>query len=139
MNRWILTLAGCTLAFGWLATGPAPLGAQEAEMAASSAADAEVALRFADYETRLNAILKIRRLEEQEFVSAVMVKVRAGEIPVPMLESSFLWVIENRPDTAYPFVYFERILRKQGALAGLEIPEFDYGVYSQRVQNRRLN
>jgi hypothetical protein len=99
----------------------------------------EVELRFADYEKRLNAILKTRRLEEQQFVNEVLQKVRAGELPVPLMESSFMWVLKNRPDTPYPFIYFERVLRLQAGLAEVEIPEFDYEVYSQRVQNRRTN
>jgi len=97
----------------------------------------EVELRFADYEAKLNAILKTRRNEEKEFVAAVLTKVRAGEIPVPMMESSFLWVINNRPDTKYPFVYFERVLRVQAKLAKVEIPEFDYQVYSERNNSQR--
>lgn len=90
----------------------------------------QVELRWADYEAKLNAILKTRRVEEQAFVNLVLEYVRAGKIPVPMLESSFLWVLSKRPGTKYPFIYFERVLRQQGALAGIDIPPFDYAIYS---------
>lgn len=113
--------------------------AQEQEFNPTADANEEVELRFADYEARLNAILKTRRLEEQEFVNAVLAKVRAGDLPVPMMESSFLWVLSNRPDTPYPFIYFERVLRLQGELAGVSIPEFDYGIYSDYGARRREN
>lgn len=118
---------------------PGTAAAQETETTEAQTAIAEVELRFADYEARLKALLKVRRLEEDRFVSDVMLLVRSGGIPVPMLESSFLWVRNNRPETDYPFVYFERVLRKQGELAEITIPPFDYSVYSQRGQNRRSN
>jgi hypothetical protein len=132
--------AGCGLVAGLLVACLTSIGnAQEEEFNPTAAANEEVELRFADYEARLNAILKTRRLEEQEFVNAVLQKVRAGELPVPMMESSFLWVLSNRPDTPYPFIYFERVLRLQAELADVSVPDFDYGIYSEYGARRREN
>ncbi len=112
---------------GWSSTTVVGQGANNPQQA-----EEEVELRFADYEAKLNAILKTRRDEEKEFVKAVLARVRSGDIPVPMMESSFLWVINNRPDTKYPFIFFERVLRIQAKLAKVEIPEFDYEIYNER-------
>lgn len=96
----------------------------------------EVELRFRDYEAKIQAILKTRLNEEKAFVSLVMEKVRAGEIPEKMVETSYKWVLNKHPDTNYPFVYFERVLRIQGEKAGIEIPPFDYDAYRQRLGRR---
>jgi hypothetical protein len=101
--------------------------------------DDEVELRFQDYEAKIQALLKTRLPEEKAFVSAVMAKVRAGEIPEKMVETSFKWVLNKHPDTNYPFVYFERVLRIQGEKAEIEIPVFDYEVYRQRLGRRSSN
>lgn len=108
------------------------LGATSAE---ATSAD-EVELRFRDYEAKIQAILKTRLTEEKAFVTLVMEKVRAGEIPEKMVETSYKWVLNKHPDTNYPFVYFERVLRIQGDKAGIEIPPFDYEVYRQRLGRR---
>lgn len=99
----------------------------------------EVELRFEDYEQRLNAILKTRRDEEKEFVERVVNKVKDGAIPERLVETSFKWVQNKRPDTNYPFVYFERVLRIQAKRLELEreIPPFDYDIYKRRVPLRR--
>jgi hypothetical protein len=132
---WLSSLVVLGIASGTAATA----GAQEASFNPAATANEEVELRFADYEARLNAILKTRRQEEQEFVNAVLQKVRAGELPVPVMESSFLWVLSNRPDTPYPFIYFERVLRLQAELADVSVPDFDYGIYSEYGARRREN
>lgn len=90
-------------------------------------------LRFTDYEERLNAILKTRRDEEKKFVNQVLLQVRAGELPEHLVETSYKWVINKRPDTNYPFVFFERVLRLHATALELEIPAFDYSIYDQRV------
>lgn len=105
---------------------------------ASSAIGQEVELRFEDYEQRLNAILKTRRDEEREFVERVVNKVKDGSIPERLVETSFKWVQNKRPNTNYPFVYFERVLRIQAKRLELErhIPAFDYDIYKRRVPTR---
>jgi hypothetical protein len=110
--------------------------AQEVTATSAAASDDEVELRFRDYEAKIQALLKTRLNEEKAFVSLVMEKVRAGEIPEKMVETSYKWVLNKHPDTNYPFVYFERVLRIQGDKAGIEIPPFDYEVYRQRLGRR---
>jgi hypothetical protein len=113
------------------------LRAQElSTTAADATSEDEVELRFRDYEAKIQAIVKTRLNEEKAFVSSVMEKVRAGEIPEKMVETSYKWVLNKHPDSNYPFVYFERVLRIQGDKAGIEIPPFDYEVYRQRLGRR---
>ncbi len=113
------------------------LRAQElSTTAAEATSQDEVELRFRDYEAKIQSILKTRLNEEKAFVTSVMEKVRAGEIPEKMVETSYKWVLNKHPDTNYPFVYFERVLRIQGDKAGIEIPPFDYEVYRQRLGRR---
>jgi hypothetical protein len=101
--------------------------------AKSNIDDADKDLRFTDYEARLNAILKTRRDEEKKFVSEVMALVRNGVLPERLIETSYKWVMNKRPGTDYPFIYFERVLRIQAAVMKLEIPAFDYSIYDQRL------
>lgn len=116
------------------------LKAQElSTTAAEATSQDEVELRFRDYEAKIQAILKTRLNEEKAFVTSVMEKVRAGEIPEKMVETSYKWVLNKHPDTNYPFVYFERVLRIQGDKAGIEIPPFDYEAYRQRLGRRSSN
>jgi hypothetical protein len=120
-----------------LLSQPGNLRAQElATTAAEATSEDEVELRFRDYEAKIQAILKTRLNEEKAFVTSVMEKVRAGEIPEKMVETSYKWVLNKHPDSNYPFVYFERVLRIQGDKAGIEIPPFDYEVYRQRLGRR---
>ena len=101
--------------------------------AKSNIDDADKDLHFTDYEARLNAILKTRRDEEKKFVSEVMALVRNGVLPERLIETSYKWVMNKRPGTDYPFIYFERVLRIQAAIMKLEIPAFDYSIYDQRL------
>jgi len=120
-----------------LLSQPDNLRAQElATTAAEATSEDAVELRFRDYEAKIQAILKTRLNEEKAFVTSVMEKVRAGEIPEKMVETSYKWVLNKHPDSNYPFVYFERVLRIQGDKAGIEIPPFDYEVYRQRLGRR---
>lgn len=107
------------------------VGSQVAQLSAQSTAD-ETDLRFQEYEQKIQALLKTRLPEEKTFVSEVMTKVREGELPERLVETSFKWVLNKHPDSNHPFVYFERVLRIQAKKLELEIPEFDYSVYRQR-------
>ena len=95
--------------------------------------DANKDLRFADYEARLNALLKTRRDEEKKFVSDVIALVKKGTLPERLIETSYKWVMNKRAGTDYPFVYFERVLRIQATIMKLPVPEFDYSIYDQRL------
>ena len=91
----------------------------------------EVDLRFEEYEELLNGLLRTRRDEEKAFVAVVLDRVQDGSIPERLVETSYKWVLNKRPNTNYPFVYFERVLRIQATQLELNqfIPEFDYEIY----------
>lgn len=100
--------------------------------------------QFVEFERRLNAILKTRRDEEKEFVGLVIEKVKADKLPIKLIDTSFEWVRNKRPDTEYPFYYFERVLRLEATKLGLEkeVPPFDYskvGVSGIREPGHQLN
>ncbi len=100
--------------------------------------------QFEEYERKLNAILKTRRDEEKAFVAAVVEKVKTGKLPSQLVQTSFQWVRNERPDTNYPFIYFEKVLRLQADKIDLadEVPAFDYSIYGsagQRVDGQYLN
>jgi hypothetical protein len=120
----LLVIALWSVVAGWDA---------QSVQAQSGVDDGEVRLRFDRYEEKINALLKTRRNEEKQFIADVMAKVRAGEIPEPLIETSYKWVLNKKPDTKYPFVYFERVLRLQAEKVGVEIPAFDYEIYRTRV------
>ena len=92
--------------------------------------------QFKEYERQLNAILKTRRDEEKEFVGKIVELVRLGQIPSRLVSTSYQWTRQKRPDTNYPFVYFERVLRIQAKALGLEkeIPPFDFSIYKSAGQ-----
>ncbi len=89
---------------------------------------------FEEYERRLNAILKTRRDEEKEFVKLVVAQVKADKIPTYLIDISFQWVRNKRPETDAPFIYFERVLRLNAEKLGIEdeIPPFDRNLYVNR-------
>ena len=89
--------------------------------------------QFLEFERQLNAMLKTRRDEEKEFIGLVVNQIRLGKIPSKLVSTSFEWVRNKRPNTKYPFVYFERVLRLQAGRVELEaeIPPFDFSIYSQ--------
>jgi hypothetical protein len=90
------------------------------------------ASQFVEYERQLNALLKTRYDQEKEFVAKIVAQVRLGKIPSRLVSTSYSWVRNKRPDTNYPFVYFERVIRIQAKAINLEneIPKFDYSMYS---------
>jgi protease II len=99
---------------------------------------------FDEYERRLNAILKTRRDEEKIFVEKVVEKLKQDKLPIKLVDSSFEWVRNRRPDTDYPFYYFERVLRLEAAKLNLldEVPPFDYSkvqVTGIRAPGQQLN
>jgi hypothetical protein len=92
--------------------------------------------QFTEYERQLNAILKTRRDEEKEFVGKIVDLVRLGRIPSRLVSTSYQWVHQKRPDTNYPFIYFEKVLRIQAKALNLEkeIPAFDFSIYKSAGQ-----
>ena len=94
------------------------------------------ASQFDEYERQLNAILKTRRDEEKAFVHKVVTQVRLGRLPSKLVSTSYDWGRKNRPDTNYPFIYFEKVLRIQAKAINLEneIPPFDFSIYKSAGQ-----
>lgn len=94
-----------------------------------------------EYAKQLQAVVKARLLEEREFVAQVTLLVQQEQLPKKLVDSSWLWVRNNRPGSNSPFVYFERILRLQADKAGFQIPPFDDRIYSlskaRRLQLQR--
>ena len=81
------------------------------------------------YEAQLNAVLMTRRLEERAYIEQVVQLVADQKLPKRIVDSSWLWIRKNRPNTRNPFVYFERILRLQAEKLGFDVP---------RVRSKRL-
>ena len=109
---------------------------QPSVFAQASTTDEGVELRFKEYEEKIQAILKTRLPEEKEFVSEVLKLVRQGKLPERVMETSYKWALNKHPDSNYPFVYFERVLRIQANKLKIELPAFDYTVYRQRGDGR---
>jgi hypothetical protein len=89
--------------------------------------------RFLQYEQQLNAILKTRRDEERQFINELVLKVREGKLPSKLIQTSFRWVQKKRPQTNFPFIYFEKVLRLQADRAGIAntIPAYNFDIYRQ--------
>lgn len=92
--------------------------------------------QFDEYERKLNALLKTRHDAEKIFVGQIVDQVRLGKIPSKLVGTTYSWVRNKRPNTNYPFVYFERVIRIQATAIGLEdeIPPFDYTIYRSAGQ-----
>jgi hypothetical protein len=75
-------------------------------------------LEIAELKEQLNFGLRARQRGDFEFIERVVAMVRAGELPLPMVETTFLWARRKQP---YPFPYFERALRIRAKEAGIEI------------------
>jgi len=89
--------------------------------------------RLQEYERQLNAVLKTRRNEERQFVKLLVAQIGTGAVSTELVQTSFKWVRKKRPNTSFPFLYFERVLRiiatQQGVAAN--IPPYDTSVIGQ--------
>jgi hypothetical protein len=70
-------------------------------------------------EDRLKTGLKARRPEEKSFLDEVARLVRAGELPVKLVDSTYLWALQRQQKFPYPL--FERALRIQANRIGVEL------------------
>jgi hypothetical protein len=61
--------------------------------------------------------LLARTPDEQAFVDLVVDNVNSGNLPLSMVQSTFLWARRKRP---YPMQYFERALRIRANDAGID-------------------
>jgi hypothetical protein len=93
-------------------------------------------LTLKQYEEQLNAILKTRLDEEKEFIAKIVDLIEEDKLPRKVVDTSFKWVLNRRTGTNHPFVYFERVLRYQTKKLKIEIPAFDYSIYSERRAGR---
>ena len=96
--------------------------------------------QYALYEKQLNALLLTRRDEEKLFIHLVVEKVKAGKIPTQLVQTSYGWVRNKRPNTKYPFVFFEQVLRLQAKKADLAddvVHAYDYAIYRKLITPRR--
>jgi len=70
-------------------------------------------------EDRLKTGLKARRPEEFAFLEDVARLVRSGELPVKLVDSTYLWAMQRQQK--YPYPLFERALRIQAGRIGVEL------------------
>lgn len=129
-SLWVAALFASLILFGTLI---APQSTSADELSGTNFTPEQ----FVEYEQQLNALLKTRRQEEQDFISGVVQQVQLGNIPSRLVSTSFGWVRTKRPGTKYPFIYFEKVLRLQAEAANLgsEIPNFDVSIYGSPGQN----
>ena len=94
--------------------------------------------QFIEYERKLNALLKTRANEEKKFVNQIVMQVKLGKIPSRLVSTSYQWGRTKRPNTNYPFIYFEKVIRIQAKAMklGKEIPPFDYSIYKSDGQSK---
>ena len=134
----LLTVASALMTAAFLPVTAQDLTKQEQEVVAMDIAELRQLLTegFRQYETQLQAVLRTRFPEEQQFVGSIVYLVQTEKIPKNIVDSAWLWVRKNRPTTNYPFVYFERVLRLEAEKLKLEIPEFDRELYNKAIQTR---
>ena len=96
----------------------------------------QLSKNWQQYDKQLRAVLKARFPEEKNFVSQLTLMVQEEKLPKKLIDSAWLWVRSKRPNTPYPFVYFERVIRLQAARAKFAIPAFDRSIYSERLSER---
>jgi hypothetical protein len=67
---------------------------------------------------QLQAGLLARTPDEIAFVDEVVSLVDSGDLPVSLVQSTFVWARRHRP---YPMQYFERALRVRAGAVGIEL------------------
>ncbi|MFO0816839.1 MAG: hypothetical protein U1A77_02780 [Pirellulales bacterium] len=72
----------------------------------------------ADLEQQLKSGLKARRPEEFAFISSVVQKVKANQLSIELVQSTYLWAKRKQP---YPYPFFERGLKERAARAGISL------------------
>src|SRR5262249_15682357 len=68
---------------------------------------------------QLQTGLLARTPDEIAFVDKVVAKVNAGELPISLVQTTFLWA--RAKGVRYPMPYFERALRIRAAAVGIDI------------------
>ena len=92
--------------------------------------------RLVEFERILNAVLKTRRVQERQFIKSLVEQIGTGGLSPELVQTSFKWVRRKRPDTPFPFLYFERVVRIIGTQQGVGdlIPPFDDSIIGQPNQ-----
>ncbi len=66
--------------------------------------------------------LKARFPAEFAFIHTVVTMVENNQLPLDLVQSTFLWVRKNKYHKKYMVPYFERLLRSRAAERGITIP-----------------
>ena len=74
----------------------------------------------ADLKQTLKSGLKARRPVELDFIDRVVTMVKNGDLPISLVQSTFLWARRHQPR---PYPYFERGLRERAAKSGISIAQ----------------
>jgi hypothetical protein len=83
-------------------------------------------------ERQLNALLRTRLDVEKAYLASVVELVERGELPRRLINISLKYVLNKKSDSPYRFIYFVRVLGFLAAREKIEIPKFDFEVYSKR-------
>lgn len=87
------------------------------------------------YEKQVNAMLKTRLDAEKAYVALLVTMIKEGDLPRELMDRAVLWVQYKRAIAHTPFVYFAKVLELSADRAHVEVPPFDYNVYSSQERN----
>ena len=77
--------------------------------------------RIAGLQQQLENGLQARLPREFKFIARVVQMVQQGALPLPLVQSTFVWARRQVTSKKYPFPYFERALRIRAKKIGVEI------------------
>ena len=77
------------------------------------------AITAANLEQTLKSGLKARRPVEFDFIKLVVDLVKSEQLPLALVQSTFLWARRKQP---FPYPYFERGLRERATKQGITVP-----------------
>ena len=90
-----------------------------APASAVRAAEPATANKVLGLEDQLKTGLRARSSEDVAFIKDVVSLVQRGELPVKLVNSTFIWAIQHQ--RKYPFPAFERALRIQAERIGVDL------------------
>ena len=115
-RRRFFCLVSYALAFSWYALRPKNLLATEDPP--SGSVNPQPGGRVADLEQTLKSGLKARRPVEFAFIEQVVERVKAKQIPISLVQTTFSWARRHQP---YPYPYFERGMRERAQKLGVTL------------------
>lgn len=77
--------------------------------------------RVAGLQQQLENGLQARLPREFQFIARVVALVQQKKLPLPLVQSTFVWARRQVTGRKYPFPYFERALRIRAKRIGVEI------------------